>query len=491
MQSKVETRVGIFVLAALAVFVYMGFRVDAFRFDRSNYYGYTLHFDNASGLSRKADVKIAGVKVGWVDEVELSQQDDGQNKVRAHVKVLRNYALYSDAHGVVHQDGMLGPRFVEIMPGDPLLSRLEPDSSIGRPGESPVSLDELVKQFSGIAQNIQEVSTSLKEAMGGVEGREQLCATMNNLHTISQRFVSFSDVLDRDLGQVTTDMSASARALEEAALQARDGMRCMTSVAEKVDEGKGLIGQLVHDEETFTEFKGAVHGLKNYMTKMDQMQIVFDSHFESMHRPAENYQYEDSKGYFDVRIHPSEDYFYLIQVATSEKGFMWRDEVHPTYCDLEGRNVDPTMLNITDRERLEFTFRRKREYFKRNALKFGLQFGKIFGDVALRMGVIEGSAGLGVDVDIPFRTDHFRWVTSIEVFDMAGQNRKDDRRPHVKWINRMFFLNNLYAVFGADDFASKRNASCFFGAGVRFGDDDVKYLLSAVSGAGGALIAQQ
>ena len=48
------------------------------------------------------------------------------------------------------------------------------------------------------------------------------------------------------------------------------------------------------------------------------MQIVFDAHFESMHRPAENFMFEDSKGYFNIRIHPCEDYFYLVQFATSE-----------------------------------------------------------------------------------------------------------------------------------------------------------------------------
>jgi len=67
-----------------------------------------------------------------------------------------------------------------------------------------------------------------------------------------------------------------------------------------------------------------------------------------------------------------------------------------------------------------------------------------------------------------------------------GWNRRDDKRPHLKWINRMFFMNNIYFTLGADDFASKRNASVFAGLGVRFGDDNVKYILSSMSGAGGA-----
>ncbi len=108
----------------------------------------------------------------------------------------------------------------------------------------------------------------------------------------------------------------------------------------------------------------------------------------------------------------------------------------------------------------------------------------IFKDtVAVRFGLIEGYAGLGLDIDIPFGTDMFRWVTSFEAFDMTGQNRVDDRRPHLKWLNRMYMMRNIYLTFGADDFVSKRNANVFVGGGIRFGDDDVKFLLGGLGSA--------
>ncbi len=44
-----------------------------------------------------------------------------------------------------------------------------------------------------------------------------------------------------------------------------------------------------------------------------------------MYRPAETYRYEDNKGYFDIRIHPTEDRFYVLQLASSEKGYYSRE----------------------------------------------------------------------------------------------------------------------------------------------------------------------
>ena len=129
-------------------------------------------------------------------------------------------------------------------------------------------------------------------------------------------------------------------------------------------------------------------------------------------------------------------------------------------------------------------FRKNTTTVNRNQLRFGIQFGKIFGNIALRFGLFDGTGGMGFDFDIPFPTDKFRWVTTFEAFDFYGWNRIDDRRPHLKWINRMYIFNNIYLTFGADDFVSKNNANVFFGAGVRFGDDDVKYLLSSIGNFG-------
>jgi hypothetical protein len=43
-------------------------------------------------------------------------------------------------------------------------------------------------------------------------------------------------------------------------------------------------------------------------------------------------------------------------------------------------------------------------------------------------------------------------------------------------------MRNLYFAFGADDFISRHNANAFFGGGIRFGDDDLKYFFSSLGG---------
>jgi len=536
LQGKVETRVGIFVLTALCIIAYMGFQIGAFRFDRGYYAQYVLFFKDIAGLSRKAEVKIAGVKVGWVDEVKLLS--DGAHCAQATVMIFRDYHLYSDASAIVRQDGLLGPHYVEINPGDPLLSTLASGDALSRPSIAPVSVDELLHQFKKIAVNVEEVTQTFKEAVGGPDGEVRVKAIIDNLQQTAEKMSVFSEVLertfvrneenidtflalgtqvqhlaerldrdvfpsfqdgvekisvafDRDLDRIATRLESTAEALEQASIQARDGLRNVSSVAGKIDEGKGLIGKLINEDDAYQDLKVAVQGFKNYVTKLDRLQFIFDTHIEGFYRRAENYEFEDSKGYFDLRIHPNEDYFYLVEIMTSEKGFAYRNREERDYITPDGHVVSPQDVDVTNPNTLlmvepkDFYIKRK-EKFKRNTFKFGLQFGKIFGNIALRLGLFEGSGGVGVDVELPFEAENFRWVTTLEFFDMHGWNRRDDKRPHLKWVNRMFIMRNIYCVFGAEDFASKRNAGIFAGFGVRFGDDNVKYILSSMSGAGGA-----
>ncbi|HEV2600969.1 MAG TPA: MlaD family protein [Candidatus Babeliales bacterium] len=536
---KPETTVGILVIVGVAIFFYMGFKIDAFRFDTSKYNSYMVYFKDVAGLTRKAEVKVAGVKVGWVDTITLV--NDHNMTVHAQVKVLNEYSLHSDAYAVVRQDGLLGPKYLEIITGDPTLPIIPNEGVLQEPSIEPASIDELLLSLKKIASNVESITDSFQAAIGGVQGEEQLKSIFNNLHETTNNLTSFSNslersfarnedhldsllqigtqvrrvadrlddhvlpsfqdsvekiatVVDRDFDRVATQLTSTAQALEDVSIQARDGFSSITSIADKIDNGTGLIGKLINEDETYRDMKVAVQGLKNYFAKIDMLEIVFDVHGETMQRPADGWKYEDSKLFFDMRIHPNRDHFYILQIAGSERGY--REEVLNLrdYSTKNDEMVDTESLTLSDRSRLQFTFDRKDTYWRRNQIRVGIQFGKIFRDLAFRFGLIEGFGGVGVDYDIPFDNDKFRWVTSLEIFDITGWNHRskrysnveiDDRRPHLKWINKMYILKNLYVVFGADDFVSKNNANAFFGAGIRFGDDDVKYLLPSLGGARG------
>ena len=463
MQVKAETAVGIFILASLAVLIYMSFQIGSFRLATYQYTDYTLYFHDISGLNKKADVKIAGVKVGWVDHVAF---DEDCQQVKARIMILKQYRLYADAHGTIRQDGILGGKHLEIVPGNPHLPLLPCSATLTQSAQEPVYMDELLRQFKKIAANIESVTGSLKESVGGEEGTSKLKQMIDGFNDAAQKIASFSASVDRlvagnekNLAEAITDFSAAAQQIEATT-------KPLQTVFEDIKSGKGIVGQLMYDDATYRDIKQTVQGIKTYFNKVQKLGIVFDVWSEYMFAKGENAPFRDLKGYFNVRIHPVEDYFYLAGVTTSRKGIIDYQDQYNEVHDICGTTVDSQFYPSFVSSRT----------IKRFSTTFNLQFGKIFNNLCIRGGLFESTGGLAFDLDTPIR-DQYRWVSTFEMFDFPGQYRLNDRRPHLKWLNKMFITPNLYMVLGFDDFISKHNKSMFAGFGIRFADDDVKYFM--------------
>lgn len=511
MQIKTETKVGVFVIIAIVAFIAMTVGIGAFRLSSSGYVPYAVSFEDVSGLSKKAEVKIAGVKVGWVEHIELT----ASGKAEASIMVSKKYALYDNAYAVVRQEGLIGTKYLELIPGDPMLPQLPSGNTLGRPGREAVSVDELLFKFKNIATHVEQVTDSIKDAFTGAEKSEQLKSLVDNLASASAKIERISTSMDNvftknednlqgvidnihdvtvtlkdDIPSIRNNLTSSADTINRAADEARESFTSISSISQKIDEGKGLLGKLINEDDMYRDIKSAVNGIKNYLTKIETMSIIFDAHSESMHRPVDQFKYTTSKGYFNVKIHTNNNSFYLGQIATSERGFVSRDYIYNTYYDSRcntyeeipfheiSANPRDEIASLNRRMHAPLTIRQERKQFA-----YGAQIGKIYNNFAVRVGLFEGTFGVGADYFIPLPSTKLSWITSLEVFDFSGVQRlqlNTERRPHMKWINRIFLFNNIYTTFGFDDFVSD-NASSFWGVGVRFADDDIKYLLSKLN----------
>ena len=118
-------------------------------------YVYWAEFDTAQGLGQiDRDVRIAGVKVGTIGEVEREGDD-----VRAELILSADYAIHDDARVAMRPHTMFeGSSFVDVSPGSPSAPVLEEGATI------PISqttnyttLDEALRVLR------PEIRTSLKQ----------------------------------------------------------------------------------------------------------------------------------------------------------------------------------------------------------------------------------------------------------------------------------------------------------------------------------------
>ena len=176
-----ESKVGLFVLAGLAILMISILMLGDIHFRPQNY----IHviFRNVEGIAEKSPVKISGVEIGSVKKVELA--DDHAMLTLALRKDVR---LYKNAHVRIRSTGIIGTKFIALEPG-----RIQPDtpeedqrlhSGDTLLGEDSLSLDELMER----------VAKSLDQFTGNGKTAENLNATIANLRSIT-------DSLNAALGQ--------------------------------------------------------------------------------------------------------------------------------------------------------------------------------------------------------------------------------------------------------------------------------------------------
>ena len=139
--KKIEIIVGLFVLSGLIGIFFLAFRIGKSEFIGQKTYELTAVFNNLSGVSENARVEIAGVRVGSVETIELNA--DFQATVT--LKLTEHLKLDDDTIAAVKTSGLIGDRFIELLPGGSGI-QLEPGDLIFDT-QSAIDLESLISKF--------------------------------------------------------------------------------------------------------------------------------------------------------------------------------------------------------------------------------------------------------------------------------------------------------------------------------------------------------
>ncbi len=139
-KERLEFVVGVFVLIGIACLTYLSVKLGKLELVGGGHYLVTAEFHTASGLKSGGAVEIAGVEVGRIKTIGLTED-------RALVTLAINdgVKLYDDTIASVKSRGIIGEKYMSLSPGGggaPLL----PGDKI-RETESALDLEELVSQF--------------------------------------------------------------------------------------------------------------------------------------------------------------------------------------------------------------------------------------------------------------------------------------------------------------------------------------------------------
>ncbi|MBI5576564.1 MAG: MCE family protein [Deltaproteobacteria bacterium] len=498
-----EAKVGIFVVLGLVILTYFTFRVSKWGGIAERGYKLSVDFENAGGLEPKANVKMAGVPIGKVEEIRLVG-----DRARLDLRIDSGIRIPVDSVASIQTQGLLGEKYVEIMPGKRADQTLPPGGRIANT-QQPVNLDEMVRKLSLIADDVKRFTDSLSSTIGTEEGKQAIAEILKNVREASavlrnvstaneerlNRILVNVDRLSADLSQMASankedvratiaNLRAFSQTLKEETPQLAKKLEAMgeqvsgvfgenrenikvaianlstastkldntLASAEKVmgriERGEGTLGKLVSDNTTIGSLNDTLEGINRYVRKTESLKTFLDYRLEYQTKPSEY------KHYVNLRLQPSADKYYLLGVVDDPRGRESSDETTSTINGV-----------TTTEQRTTFS----------NKLKLSAQVAKRFSRLTLRGGVLENTGGVGADFDVI----RDKLSVGIDAYDFA---RKGDQPPHLKAYGNYDIVKNLFITGGVDDILNdEKNLRTFFlGFGIKFADEDLKTLLGAV-----------
>ena len=138
----IEFLVGCFVLVGLAAVLYLAIQVGSARFFGSDSYELEARFSSASGVNPGSRVDIAGVQVGTVKSITLSENFYAM----VTLELPKRIQLDDDTIASVKTSGLIGDRYIQLSPGGSGFS-LEPGDVIVDT-EAALDIENLISKFA-------------------------------------------------------------------------------------------------------------------------------------------------------------------------------------------------------------------------------------------------------------------------------------------------------------------------------------------------------
>jgi phospholipid/cholesterol/gamma-HCH transport system substrate-binding protein len=356
--------------------------------------------------------------------------------------------------------------------------------------------DEGAARFTEIANNLVEASRDLAKTTDGLrmrlatgslapggdldKGLHDLARTANKLTRLAdsaQSFVdrssgkalasldnveditaSVRDMVGRNKGGVDSavgTLTSTLRKLEDTLSRADRVLANLESVTKGVEEGKGNVGRLMKDETLIRNAEAVLKDTGGLVKRFIDLELGLDYKIAAHAFRADNPDRLGWQSHLSLQLSPRPDRFVRATITGNNLGLPRTFTRQTLTSGSEGNGVLTEKFVEND-----------------DSFLFGIQYGRRFGWLTLRGGLIESTAGGGLDLHLL----RDRVTLSADMFRFND----DASLPRLRAAANVTFWRNLYVWVGGDELLyPKRRADLFYGLGLSFTDNDLLVLFAS------------
>ncbi len=250
--ARDEASVGAFVVIAFVLLSLLLIFVSGITLFKS---GYTVNviYSYVSILDRGAPVRMAGVRVGEVSQVDLIfDKNAGQTLVKVKVFIQKGVDVRENYKFNVRGTHILSEPHIEITPQAGDFPSVK-DGQLIR-GVDPVAVEDLINRANEIAGGLSQMVNGMKEAFDDKEAKGSLKDLIKNLASLSHSLEVAVQGQEGDMKQAIINIKSSTDSMD----------RILT----KIDKGEGTVGKLLTQDEIYNDLRAFVADVKAHPWKL-------------------------------------------------------------------------------------------------------------------------------------------------------------------------------------------------------------------------------
>jgi len=447
--------------------------------------------EDATGLKTKSPVKSLGLEIGYISEIGLVSEG-----VKLKICITAPVEVQPDTKAYVRSEGFLGDRFLElkpvkytgthnmedpsgVSPGTPTPNSKSSESQrnpssvkpqVGFPVQSALStqilnfmfgtqdalakesekeipvaeksadMQQVMTQVNGLMKEVRDMTTNINSAINPEEIRGTIKQLNRTLEDASKAF--------SPQGGLTATAQRSLIKLEDAIEQLRDQ-------ATRINQGQGSLGMLLNDPVYAEELKQALINVNHLLNRASDMRLNVSLGINQLTA------FQGTRAAFQVEIWPRPDRFYLLGVASDVRGSI-SQVTTTTVSNGASNTVQTTQVN-------------------QGGYVFTAMIGKrLHPRVDLAVGILhnDGAATLGLNLGWGDDLEMLRLVSDL-YFRADTSGGRWTARPD----GRIYLFYQPISIFflqgGMEGFRKVDGQySAFYGAGIRFDDEDIRLIFS-------------
>lgn len=245
-KDGLELKVGLFVMLALGILSYLVMRAGDFYMKP----GYTVRFvfSFVQGVDAGTPVKLAGVSVGEVKQIQVLRNPQGETQVELLTWIAQGVYIEDDAKAVIKSLGMLGEKYIEIIPGTPGNNKIGNGSTVI--GKTPFAMEDFAEGTRQLVGQLQQLTDNVNQVVSDPEFKASVKGTFVNANNT---FLA-ADTAVKNLTQASEDL--------------KDASKSAKIVLGRLRDGEGTIGRLLKEDSIAKDLEAFAADIKAHPWKL-------------------------------------------------------------------------------------------------------------------------------------------------------------------------------------------------------------------------------